>query len=192
MKKISIVLAATLMSAAAFAQTTWNVDKAHSKLQFTITHMAVSDVDGSFKDFTATIVAAKPDFSDAKISLTANTASVSTDNDQRDGHLKSADFFDVATYPTLSFTSTKVVPTGKANHYTLTGSLTLHGVTKPITLELWYRGTVTNPMSKADDAGFQVTGTIKRADFNLGTKYGSPMLSDEVEIKANGEFAKAK
>ena len=191
MKKIIILAAAALLNTAAFAQTTWTADKSHSRLQFTITHLAVSDVDGEFKDFTATIVAAKPDFSDAKFTMTANAASVNTANDQRDGHLKSPDFFDAATFPTMVFTSTGLTKT-TANHYKMAGNLTLHGVTKPVVFDLWYRGTITNPMSKAEDAGFQVTGTIKRSDFSFGSKYGSPMLSDEVTVKANGEFAKAK
>ena len=176
---------------AAFAQLTWKNDKMHSRLQFTVTHLAVSDVDGSFKDFDVTIAAAKPDFSDAKFDLVAKTASVNTENDQRDNHLKSPEFFDVANKPTLTFTSTGITATS-TNHYKLTGNMTLNGVTKPVTMDLWYRGTITNPMSKAEDAGFQVTGTIKRSDFGFGSKYGAPMLSDEVTIKANGEFAKAK
>jgi polyisoprenoid-binding protein YceI len=190
MKKATILFASLLLSAATFAQTTWKNDKMHSKLQFTVTHLMVSDVDGGFSDFTVTIVAAKPDFSDAKFSLTANTASVNTGVDQRDTHLKSPDFFDVATYPTMTFTSTGITKAA-ANHYNLTGNLTLHGVTKPVTMDLWYRGTITNPMSKADDAGFKLTGTIKRSDFNFGSKFGSSMVSDEVTIAANGEFAKA-
>ena len=190
MKKAIILITAALLNTAAFAQTTWNSDKMHSRLQFTITHLAVSDVDGEFKDFSATVTSAKPDFSDAKFTMTANTTSVNTANDQRDGHLKSPDFFDVAAFPTLTFTSTGISKS-TANHYKLNGNLTLHGVTKPVSLDLWYRGTITNPMSKADDAGFQITGTIKRSDFGFGSKFGSPMLSDEVAIKANGEFGKA-
>src|SRR3954465_3908299 len=105
MKKIILLAAVALINTAVFAQT-WKVNKAHSRLTFTITHLAVSDVDGSFKDFDATITAAKPDFSDAKFELTVKTASVNTDNDQRDTHLKSGDFFDVANFPALTFTST--------------------------------------------------------------------------------------
>jgi len=190
MKKLFILAAVALLNTAAFAQTTWNVDRAHSKLQFTATHLLVSDVDGEFKDFSANIVAAKPDFSDAKFTLTANTASINTGVDQRDGHLKSADFFDVATYPTLSFISTGLTKTTE-NHYKLAGSLTLHGVTKPVVFDLWYRGTITSPMGKPD-AGFQITGTIKRTDFNLGAKFGNAMVSDEIVVKANGEFGQAK
>ena len=189
MKKIITFLTVAAISTAAFAQSTWKVDKNHSRLTFTITHLAVSDVDGTFKDFDVTITSAKPDFSDAKFELTVKTASVNTENDNRDTHLKSPDFFDVATYPALTFVSTGITPTS-ANHYKLTGNMTLHGVTKPVTMDLWYRGTITN--QGKEDAGFQVTGTFKRSDFNFGSKFGSPTLGDEVTIKANGEFAKAK
>jgi len=190
MKKIILLAAVALMSTSAFAQN-WKVDKAHSHLTFTITHLAVSDVDGTFKDFDATIVSSKPGFSDAVVSFTANTASVSTGVDQRDAHLKSADFFDAANKPTLTFTSSSIKPGSSAGHYSLTGNITIAGVTKPITVDLWYRGTITNPMSKAPDAGFSLTGSLKRSDFNFGSKFGSPMLSDEVTFKASGEFAKA-
>ncbi len=190
MKKALILVAAALLSTATFAQTTWKSDKYHSKLQFTVTHLMVSDVDGEFKDFDATIVTTKPDFSDAKFSMTANTASVNTGIDPRDNHLKSADFFDVATFPTMTFTSTGITKT-TANHYKLNGKLTMHGVTKDVAFDLWYRGTITTPQGKTD-AGFQVNGVIKRADFNFGSKFGTSMLSDEVTIKANGEFGTAQ
>ena len=93
MKKTFILLTAALLSTATFAQTTWKNDKMHSKLQFTITHLMVSDVDGEFSDFTATITASKPDFSDAQFSMTANTASVNTGETPRDNHLKTDAFF---------------------------------------------------------------------------------------------------
>lgn len=182
-------MVAALLNTAAFAQT-WKSDKAHSHITFTITHLAVSDVDGSFKTFDATITSAKPDFSDAKVEFTANTASVSTDNDMRDNHLKSAEFFNVAKYPTLKFVSNSILQTS-TNHYKINGTMMLNGVTKPATFDLVYRGTITNPMTKAPDAGFVVTGTVKRSDYNFGSKYGAPMLSDEVTFKASGEFAKA-
>ena len=143
-----------------------------------------------FKAYDATIIASKPDFSDAKVEFTANTASVSTDNDQRDGHLKSADFFDIANHPTLTFVSTGIQSAG-TNHYKLAGNLTLNGITKPVLFDMLYKGTITNPMSKKADAGFTVTGTVKRSDFNFGSKFGAPMLSDEVTFKASGEFGQA-
>ncbi|WP_298301945.1 YceI family protein [Hydrotalea sp.] len=177
------------MQTVAFAQTTWKNDKAHSKLTFTVTHLMVSDVDGLFKNFDVTIQASKPDFSDAVFSLTAEVASINTDVEMRDNDLKSANFFDVAKFPLITFKSTAIQPVGK-NHYQLTGNLTMHGITKPVKMDLVYRGTIVNPMSKKDDAGFKLTGTINRADFNIGTKYPSAMISDEVIIKADGEFGK--
>lgn len=189
MKKIIILASAFLLSTAAIAQTTWKNDPMHSKLGFTVTHLMVSDVDGIFTDFTCTITAAKPDFSDATFNLTVNTASINTDVEYRDKDLKSANYFDVDKYPTMTFTSTGIAPVS-TNHYKLSGNLTLHGVTKAVTMDLWYRGTITNPMSKKDDAGFKLTGTIKRSDFNFAPQAGSTMLSDEITINANGEFGK--
>ncbi|MCC8423828.1 YceI family protein [Mucilaginibacter sp. UR6-11] len=191
MKKIVFLFAAALLSVTAVsAQTTWKVDKAHAQLKFTITHLAVSDVEGVFKDFDVSIVTNKPDFSDAKFNLVVQTASVNTLVEKRDEDLRSANFFDVDKFATMTFTSTGITKT-TPNHYQLKGNLTLHGITKPVVMNLWYRGTITNPMSNAADAGFQLTGVIKRSDFNFGSKYSAPILSDEVQITANGEFGKA-
>ncbi|WP_288071396.1 YceI family protein, partial [Hydrotalea sp.] len=109
--------------------------------------------------------------------------------EMRDNDLKSPNFFDVAKFPVITFKSTAIQPVGN-NHYKLTGNLTMHGITNPVTMNLVYRGTIVNPMTKKDDAGFKLTGTINRTDFNIGTKYPSAMISDEVTIKADGEFAK--
>jgi polyisoprenoid-binding protein YceI len=187
MKKLIIMFAVIAAQTTAFAQGTWKVDKMHSRLQFTITHLAVSDVEGNFKDFDVTITTTKADFSDAQFTLVAQTASVNTGVDMRDDDLRSDHFFNAAVNPTLTFTSTSIVKT-TPNHFKLTGNLTIHGITKTVTLDLWYRGTILNPMSKANDAGFQLTGVIKRSDFNIGGIYPPPMLSDEVTIKADGEF----
>ncbi len=191
MKKIIILLAFVTMQTALFAQGTWKLDKMHSSLKFTVTHLSVSDVDGNFKDFDVTITTTKADFSDAKFNLTANVASINTDNDMRDADLKSEKFFNAAVNPTLTFVSTGITKT-KPNHYKLTGNLTIHGVTKVVTMDLWYRGTIVNPMSKANDAGFQLTGIVKRTDFNLAASYPDAMISDEITIKADGEFGAAK
>lgn len=190
MKKTFILWAIALFSTTAFAQSTWKNDPMHSKLGFTITHLMVSDVDGIFKDFTCTIVASKPDFSDARFQLTVNTASINTDVDYRDKDLRGPNYFDVEKYPTMTFTSTGISKVA-ANHFKLSGNLTLKGVTKPVTMDLWYRGTITNPMSKKEDAGFKLTGVIKRSNFGFASQAGTTMLSDEVTINANGEFAKA-
>src|SRR5205085_2080684 len=105
MKKIFLSIAFATVALTSFAQTTWTVDKAHSKLGFTITHMMLAEVEGWFKTFDAKITSSKDDFSDAVIELTADVNSVNTDNERRDNHLRSADFFDAAKYPTLSFKS---------------------------------------------------------------------------------------
>lgn len=189
MKKVILILSVIIIQLAAVSQGTWKSDKGHSQLKFSITHMGISDVNGMFKNFDAIITTTKPDFSDATFDLTADAASISTDIEPRDNHLKGPDFFDVANNPKLTFKSTSVTSSGD-NKYKLTGNLTLHGVTKPVTMDLWYRGTMTNPMSKAPTAGFQLTGTIKRSDFQIGSKFQAPMLSDEIMIKADGEFGK--
>jgi len=187
MRKAIALLTLIVLNTAVFAQTTWKNDKAHSKLTFAITHMGISDVAGLFKNFDVTITSAKDDFSDAAVELTADAASINTEVEMRDTHLKSADFFEVEKFPSFTFKSTSLKSAGK-DKYTLTGDLTMHGVTKPVSMNLWYRGTITNPMSKKPSSGFQLTGTIKRSDFNIGAKFPAPMLSDEVQIKADGEF----
>jgi polyisoprenoid-binding protein YceI len=189
MKKIVVLSASILMLFAFTTPANWNVDKAHAKLSFTVTHLGISDVSGLFKTFDVNVTTSKDDFSDAVFELSADVASIDTEVDMRDNHLKSADFFDVATYPKLTFKSTSIKPSGK-NRYQLTGDLTLHGITKPVSLNVLYRGTVENPMSKKPTTGFQVLGTIKRSDFGIGEKFPAPMISDEVQIKADGEFTK--
>ncbi|MGV3686393.1 MAG: YceI family protein [Daejeonella sp.] len=188
MKKLFLVaLMAVFSSVAAIAQTTWHSDKAHSKLAFTVTHLGISDVSGLFKNFDATVTTSKADFSDGVFNLTADINSIDTEVEQRDNHLKSPDFFDAAQFGTLSFKSTSIKPNGK-NKFVISGDLTMHGVTKPVSMNLLYRGSVVNQMSKANTAGFQLTGTLKRSDFNIGPKFPAPMISDEVSIKADGEF----
>lgn len=189
MKKLFSILVVALLSTTLFAQTTWKVDPMHSKLTFTVTHLGIADVAGLFKTFDVTAVANQPDFSDAVFELSVDVASINTEVQMRDDHLKSADFFEVTKYPKMTFKSTAVKKVGE-NKYTLTGDLTLHGATKQVTMDLWYRGTIENPQSKAITSGFQLTGTLKRSDFNIGSKFPAPMISDEVQIKADGEFIK--
>jgi polyisoprenoid-binding protein YceI len=191
MRKLIILSAIVLLQTAVFAQGTWKVDKMHSRLTFTVTHLAVSDVEGNFKDFDVTITTTKPDFSDAQFQLTASVASINTGVDMRDDDLRSDHFFNAAADPNLTFTSTSITPTSPG-HYKLSGNLTMHGITKPVTMDLWYRGTIVNPMSKANNAGFQLTGVVHRSDFNIGAMYPNAMLSEDVTIKADGEFKEAK
>ena len=190
--KVRFLLFSLGLSALLFAFTTagtWKADQAHSRLGFSVTHMGIADLSGSFTDFDVRIESTRPDFSDAVIEMTAKVASINTAIEMRDNHLKSADFFDAEKFPTITFKSTALKSVGK-NKYKLTGNLTLHGVTKPVTLDLLYRGTVVNPQSKAPTTGIQVTGKIKRSDFGIATGFPAEMLSDEVTIKADGEFVK--
>ena len=189
MKKTILFVAIALFNTTLFAQSRWKSDPMHSKLAFSTTHLGISDVTGLFKKFEATVTTSKDDFSDAVFDLSTEIASIDTEVEMRDNHLKSADFFDAEKFPTLTYKSTSIKKTGK-NKYALTGNLTLHGITRPITMQLWYRGTIVNPQSKATVAGFQLTGVLKRSDFNLGPNFAAPMISNEVEIKADGEFIK--
>lgn len=187
MKKLFSLLIVASFSTGLFAQTTWSADPMHSKLTFSITHSGISDVSGLFQKFQVNATTNKADFSDAVFQLTVEVNSINTNVEMRDKHLRSADFFDVEKYPSMTFTSTSIKKAGK-NKYKLTGDLSFHGITKTVTMNLWYRGTIENPTSKKSTAGFQLTGTIKRSDFNIGSKFPAPILSDEVKIKADGEF----
>lgn len=187
MKKLFSLLIVAFLSTSLFAQTKWNADPMHSKLTFSITHMGISDVDGLFNKFQASASASKADFSDAVFELSVDVPSINTQVEMRDNHLRSADFFEVEKYPTMTFKSTSITKVSK-DKYKLTGNLTLRGITKPVTMDLWYRGTNVDDKTKKSTSGFQLTGTIKRSDFNVGPKFPEPMLSDEVKIKADGEF----
>lgn len=188
MKKLAIILSAFfVLTAFTTAVSPWQNDDPHSQLGFTVTHLGIADVSGTFNDFDVTVKASKPDFSDASFELVAKTASIDTRVEARDNHLKSADFFNAEKYPTLTFKSSALKKVGK-DRYQLSGDLTLAGVTRPVTMNLLYKGQVINPMSKKPTAGFQLTGVIKRSDFNFGSGFPAPMISDEVRIKADGEF----
>ena len=189
MKKLTIILSAFLLFTAFATQDGWKNDKYHSQLAFTVTHLGISDVSGTFNDFDVTVTSSKPDFSDAVFEMTAKIASIDTRVEARDNHLKSADFFDAEKYPLMTFKSTSLKKI-KKDKYKLTGNLTMHGITREVIMDLAYRGIVENPASKARTAGFQLSGTIRRSDFNIGTGFPPPMISDKVSIKADGEFIK--
>ncbi len=179
-----------LLIAGSVSAQTWNLDKAHAKLGFGVTHLLVSEVEGTFRSFDATINSSKEDFSDAVIELSADVASINTENDQRDNHLKSPDFFDAAKFEKLTFKSTSLKKV-EGKKYILAGNLTLHGVTKPVELEVVLNGTAVHPYSKKTIAGFKVNGKINRADFGIGVKTPGAIVSDEVNIHANAEFTKS-
>ena len=189
MKKLFFVAGAFIAFSAFTAVTgIWKSDGAHSQLGFTVTHLGISDISGNFKDFNITVKSEKADFSDASIELTAKVASIDTRIEARDNHLKSPDFFDAEKYPTVTFKSTGLKADGK-DKYKHSGDLTIHGVTKKATFDLIYKGSVENPMSKKQTAGFQISGSIKRTEFGVGEKIPSFMVSDDVQVKADAEFA---
>lgn len=174
-----------LLATGVFAQaTTYKVDKSHSKLGFMISHLMISEVEGQFNSFDATIVSSKEDFSDATVELTADVNTVYTNNERRDGHLKSADFFDAVTHPTMTFKSTSFTKTGDKT-YKLVGDLTMHGVTKSVTLDAILTGTAAGRDDKKIVA-FKTTGTLNRSDFKVGGAGPSP--GDEVTLNAKMEF----
>jgi polyisoprenoid-binding protein YceI len=190
MKKTTMImltaLSAILFSFKTIEPRVWSLDKAHAKLGFSITHLMVSDVEGGFKTFDATVTSSKEDFSDAVTEMTADVASINTDNEKRDAHLKSVDFFDAAKYPSIIFKSTSFKKAG-GNKFKVTGNLTMHGITKLITLDAVYRSGL-NPMSKKPVTGFKITGTLNRSDFGIGGSMPTAVLGEEVSLVANAEF----
>ncbi|MEO6454957.1 MAG: YceI family protein [Ginsengibacter sp.] len=172
--------------------TKWTIDKAHSGVKFTVTHMVVSEVEGSFKIFDGSMENTKPDFSDAKISFTVDINSVNTDNEMRDKHLKSDDFFNAEKFPMMTFTGTSFTPAG-GNKYKLAGNLTIRDVTKPVVFDVTYGGTV-NAMG-GTRMGFKAKTTIDRFDYNLKwnktIEAGGLVASKEVDITVNIELKKS-
>jgi polyisoprenoid-binding protein YceI len=193
MKKLtSIAASLLLLVSASFAQTTkWTVDKGHSNVKFTVQHMVVSEVEGYFKTFDGSVESSKTDFSDAKIAFTVEVASVNTDNERRDGHLKSDDFFSAEKFPQMKFESTSFKALGN-NKYELKGNLTIRDVTKPVVFQVSHGGVLTT--SRGAKAGFKATTTIDRFAYNLkwdrATETGGLVVGKDVTITLNLELDK--
>ena len=171
----------------------WTVDKAHSNVKFTVTHLVVSEVEGSFKLFDGMMENTKGDLSDAKVSFTVDVNSIDTDNEKRDGHLKGDDFFSAEKYPQMKFTSTSMKAVGE-NKYKLAGDLTIRDVTKPVEFDVTYGGSVA--AMGTTKIGFKAQTTINRFDYNLkwdkATEGGGLVVSKEVNILVNVELNKVK
>ena len=163
------------------------VDPNHTQIGFTLSHMGFSNFTGRLDGVTGTLTLADGDRSASKLSVSVPTKSFSTSIAKLDDELKSADWFDASKFPAITFTSTKVTPTG-ADSATIAGDLTMHGVTKPVTLTAHFVGAGNNPLSKAYTVGFDAKGTVKRSDFGV-TKY-VPLIGDEVELSLHGAFEK--
>lgn len=192
MKKISVFFW-LLFIVSISAQTKWVIDPMHSNIGFKISHMGISLVEGEFNDFSGTITSSKDDFSDAQAELTIKTASINTDVPARDNHLKSPDFFDAQKYPEIKFSSNKIERTF-GNNYIISGNLTMHGVTKPISLEVTFVGQAYEEQMKVQKAGFLVKGVLNRDEFgisyNAPMPNGAPMIGREVKLNISLETIK--
>lgn len=195
MRKLNTILAAAglFLATTASAQTKWKLDKNHSSVRFSVTHMVVSEAEGTFKIWDGTVEHTKPDFSDAKVVFSVDVNSINTENENRDKHLKSDDFFNAEKFPTMKFESTSMQPLGN-NKYKLNGNLTIRDVTKPVSFDVTYGGTISGQRGKK--AGFKATTTINRFDYNLkwdrATETGSLVVSKEVEVTIKVELDEVK
>ncbi|MBK7368583.1 MAG: YceI family protein [Candidatus Eisenbacteria bacterium] len=195
---LAVLTIAALQATVAFADpVTYSIDKSHTEVGFEIRHI-FSKVQGRFNSFTAKIVFDEKTPANISVEASADANSIWTDNERRDGHLKSADFFDAEKFPVITFKSTKVVAAGK-NKYKITGDFTMHGVTKPVTFDAEFLGAGAvgvGGQSWGTKAGFTATAVINRKDFgvswNKALDNGGAMLSDEVTINLNIEADAAK
>lgn len=171
----------------------WKIDQSHSEIKFKVKHLVISTVTGQFNNFDATVEANASDFSDAKITFEADVNSIDTRNEQRDGHLKSADFFDAENYPKISFVS-KSLTKKSDNDYLLKGDLTIKGVTKEVDLDVQFNGVVQG-FGGGEVAGFEISGKINRFDFGLQwnalTETGGIVVGADVKIEISAELVKA-
>ena len=166
-------------------KTIWKIDPTHSEINFKVKHMMISTVTGSFEEYKAVIEAEEEEFRDAEVRFTAKVDSISTNNPDRDVHLKSDDFFNAEEYPELTFQSKSF------DGNTLTGDLTIRDVTKEIAMDVDFNGIVQDPYGQTK-AGFEAETTINRKEFNLSwndvTEAGNIIVSDKVKIIANVQF----
>jgi polyisoprenoid-binding protein YceI len=195
MKKILVGIS-LLISSFSFAQSAknWKVDNVHSSVRFSVSHLVISEVEGTFKVYDGTISNTKDDFSDAKIDFNIDVASINTENSMRDNHLKADDFFNTEKFPKITFKSISFKKKA-GNMYELIGDLTIRDVTKKAVFSVKYGGTQKDGYGNTK-AGFKVTGSINRFDYGLKwnalTEAGGATVGKEVELVGNLEFALAK
>jgi polyisoprenoid-binding protein YceI len=175
------------------ATTKWALDPTHSEVTFKVRHMMISNVTGKFTKFDAAAETEGEDFTTAKVTFTVQVNSVTTGNEQRDGHLQSPDFFDTAKFPTIKFAPTKFTPKGSAGEYEVLGNLSIRDITKPVSLHVEFGGVIKDPWGHTR-AGFTVEGKINRKDFGLQwhavTEAGGLVVADDVRIHVGLEFVR--
>ncbi|UKJ09171.1 YceI family protein [Solitalea lacus] len=173
------------------ANTKWGIDPSHSEIQFKIKHMMVSNVTGNFNQFDVNVETDNDNFENAKISFNADIDSISTGNEQRDSHLKSADFFDAESFPKITFESSEFNKVDDSE-FELKGNLTIKDITKPIKLNVEFGGSGLDPWGNKK-AGFSIAGKINRKDFGLNwnsaLETGGVLVSDEVKLLAEVQLA---
>lgn len=191
MKKLTFLLFALLVSAGVNAQT-WSIDASHSKVGFSVTHMVISSTTGFFEEYDINVKVPGDDWSKASASATIDVNSINTQNEKRDGHLKSPDFFDVENHPKITF-NTKSFKNVEGKSYKITGDLTMRGVTKEVTFDAVFVGVVDDPWGNTR-AGWQATADINRQDFGLSwaatNAAGEAVVADKVTMILSLEFIK--
>jgi hypothetical protein len=183
-----------VIASATTMPTKWGLDKSHSGVKFTVQHLVISEVEGTFKVYDGDVMAPTADFNNAKINFSVDVTSINTDEPKRDAHLKSDDFFNAEKYPSMKFSSTSFKKIS-GNKYTLEGNLTIRDVTKKVTFAVVYGGTVKDPWGNIK-AGFKATGKINRKDYGLKwgvmTEAGGAVVGDDVNMIITTEFAQQK
>jgi polyisoprenoid-binding protein YceI len=168
----------------------WILDASHSDVQFKVKHLMITTVNGSFTTFSGSVETEDNDISTAKVQFSADVNSISTNNEQRDAHLKNGDFFDAENHPKLSFTSSRLEKVSD-DDYKLYGTLTMRGVSKQIALNVEFGGIITDPWGNTR-SGFTVTGKVNRTDFGVSfgavSDTGAVLLGHDVSIQANVQF----
>jgi polyisoprenoid-binding protein YceI len=170
--------------------TKWSLDPSHSELQFKVKHLMITNVTGQLQVINGEVEAADASFNGARVNFTADLNSINTGSEQRDGHLKSPDFFDTEKYPAIRFESSNY----NASEGKISGNLTIRDVTKPVTLDVEFSGTNKDPWGN-QKAGFSITGKINRNDFglnwNAALETGGVLVSEEVKLQAELQFVQA-
>jgi polyisoprenoid-binding protein YceI len=176
------------------AKTSWVIDPTHSEIAFKVKHLMISNVKGSFGEFSGQLVTDGDDFSTAEISFQINPASISTGSADRDGHLKSPDFFDVENFKEITFTSGKLAKTGE-DEFALSGDLAIKGVLQSVKLDVEYGGLMTDPWGNVK-AGFTINGKINRKDFgltwNAALEAGGVLVGDEIRLNMDVQLLQQK
>ena len=192
MKKLTILLGFLLLGAGAMAQSTWSFDKVHSNISFNVEHLVISEVTGKFGSFEGGVVSSNDDFTGSTVNFVIEVNSIDTDNERRDNHLKSDDFFNAEKYPNITFKG-KSLKHVNGNKYKLKGDLTIRDVTKSVVLEVKYGGTITDNRGNVK-AGFKITGMINRFHYQLNwdaaMEAGGLVVGKDVEIVCNIELIK--